>query len=70
MTATISMDSIPVYQPPFTTPLFSGKYAASPRIDPEASVGPRYAKGSQVLTSADVIARDGWGGFGLERDLS
>jgi hypothetical protein len=64
--ATVSMDSIQFYQPPFMTPLFSGKYTALPHIDPKPSVEPRYLKGSQVLESVDVTALDGWGDFGLQ----
>jgi hypothetical protein len=56
--ATISMDSIQFYQPPFTNPLFTNKYTAL-----------RHAKGSQVLKSAGVIALDGCGDFGPERDF-
>jgi hypothetical protein len=46
-------------------PLFSGKYTATPHIDPEPLVAPHYMKGSEVLESIDVTALDGWGDFGL-----
>jgi hypothetical protein len=64
MMATINMDSVQFYQPPFTTALFSGKYAASPHIHPKSPVGPLHAKKSQALKSVGVIALDGWGDFG------
>jgi hypothetical protein len=68
MMATVSMDSIQFYQPPFMAPLFGGKYTASPHIDPEPLVAPRHMKGSQVLESIDVTALDGWGDFGLQHN--
>jgi hypothetical protein len=64
MMATINMDSVQFYQLPFRTSLFSGKYAASPHIDPKSPVGPLHAK-SQALKSVGVIVLDGWGDFGL-----
>jgi hypothetical protein len=68
MMATISMDSIQFYQPPLMTPLFSGKYTASPHIDPEPPVAPRYKKGSQVLESASSTVVDRRGDFGSQHD--
>jgi hypothetical protein len=69
MMATVSMDSIQFYQPPFMAPLFSRKYTASLHIDPEPLVAPRHMEGSPVLESIDVIALDGWGDFGLQHNL-
>jgi hypothetical protein len=56
--ATVNMDSVQFYQPPFITPLFGKKYSTSLHIDHEPLVAPRY-KGSQVLKSFSVPALDG-----------
>jgi hypothetical protein len=67
--ATVNIDSIQFYQPPFMTPLFSGKYAASLHIDPEPLAAPRHKKGSQVLEPFGGAALDGWGNFGSQYNL-
>jgi hypothetical protein len=58
----------PVLPTLFMAPLFSGKYTASPHIDPEPLVAPRCMKGSEVLESIGVTALDGWGNFGLQHN--
>jgi hypothetical protein len=68
MMATVNMDSIQFYQPPFMTPLFSGKFTASLHIDPEPPIAPRCKKGSQVLESASTTAVDRGGDFGSQHD--
>lgn len=55
--ATISMDSVQFYQPPFMKPLFGRKHTTSLHIDYEPSAALRHKEGSQVLL-------DGWGDFG------
>ena len=65
--ATVNMDSVQFYQPPFMTPLFSRKYSTSLHIDHEPPAAPRY-KGSQVLESFGVPALDGWGDFRLQHN--
>jgi hypothetical protein len=69
MIATVNMDSVQFYQPPFMTPLFGGKYTASMHIDPKPLAAPRHKKGSQVLKSFSVAALNGWGDFGSQHIL-
>jgi hypothetical protein len=65
--ATVNMDSVQFYQPPFMTPLFGRKYSTSSHIDHEPSAAPRY-KGSQVLEPFGVPALDGWDDLGLQHN--
>jgi hypothetical protein len=69
MVATVSMDSIQFYEPPFMSPFFSSKCAASPHTDPAPPVVPCHMKGSQALDSVGVIALDEWGDFGSQYNL-
>lgn len=57
--ATVNMDSVQFYQPPFMKPLFGSKQAAPLHIDPKHPAAPRYKNGSQVFL-------DGWGDFGSQ----
>jgi hypothetical protein len=66
--ATVNMDSVQFYQPPFMTPLFGRKYSTSLLIDHEPPAAPRHKKGSQVLESFGAPALDGWDDFGLQHN--